>query len=84
MEKQKSKPVILNDGRTQSLLVWPTDGLLVRFRKDGKRLVPSIENGEANSVALRMIIHALSHFNLDPVLDPDHPFRPYHPGVIGA
>ena len=81
--KKTEQQIILNNGVMQSMLTIPDEGLLVRLRIDGRNLVASFEEEVGQpGTALQMIAWALIHLRVDPILDEDHPFKVYDPGVV--
>jgi hypothetical protein len=79
--KQTGQQVILIHGLSQSIFSVPDDGVLLRLRVNGRNLIASFEEG-GQSGALNLISQAIGKLRVDEIVDHDHPFRPYSPGVI--
>jgi hypothetical protein len=62
--------------------VIPDEGLVMRLRIDGRKLVASFEEGAGLSGTDFQITDLLSGLTVESIVNQDFPFRAYDPGVV--
>jgi len=82
--QQAGKRVIVNDGRNQRIWVFPPEGLEMRLQIHGNKVVASFEEGAGLPGNGFQITDLLSSLTVEPIVNPQFPFRPYQPGQVAV